>query len=136
MSEVPAITAGQYEELKSQHERLSLLYQVNSVIHSTLDPTRALELIIGEAVRLMRASSGSVVLINPTNGFLEIEASVGLPTESRALRLKVGEGITGWVARFGKAARVGDVLKDSRYVMAKENVRSELAVPLNVGGEL
>jgi signal transduction histidine kinase len=136
MSDIPPITAAQYEELKSEHERLNLLYQVNSVIHSTLDPARALELIIGEAVRLMRASSGSVVLINPTNGFLEIEASVGLPPESKALRLKVGEGITGWVARFGKAARVGDVSKDSRYIMAKENVRSELAVPLNVGGEL
>src|SRR6476469_3594633 len=109
MSEVPAITAGQYEELRRQHERLNLLYQVNSVIHSTLDPARALELIIAEAVRLMRATSGSVVLINPTNGFLEIEAAVGLPPESKALRLKVGEGITGWVARYGKVARVGDV---------------------------
>ncbi len=136
MSDAPSIDPKQYEELKRQYERLNLLYQVNSVIHSTLDPTRALELIIGEAVRLMRATSGSVVLINPTNGFLEIEASVGLPPESKALRLKVGEGLTGWVARHGKIARVGDVSKDNRYIMAKENVRSELAVPLNVGGEL
>src|SRR5206468_10839597 len=105
---VAPITAAQYQDLQRQYERLNLLYQVNSVIHSTLDPTRALQLIIGEAVRLMRASSGSVVLINPTNGFLEIEASVGLPVESQALRLKVGEGITGWVARHGKPARVGD----------------------------
>ncbi len=136
MSEPSAISPEQYETLKRQYERLHLLYQVNSVIHSTLDPARALELIIGEAVRLMRATSGSVVLINPTNGFLEIEASVGLPPESRALRLKVGEGVTGWVARYGKAARVGDVSKDSRYIMAKDGVHSELAVPLNVGGEL
>src|SRR5205807_2587332 len=128
MSDGAPISAAQYEELKREHERLNLLYHVNSVIHSTLDPTRALELIIGEAVRLMRASSGSVVLINPTNGFLEIEASVGLPPESKALRLKVGEGITGWVARYGKVARVGDVSRDRRYIMAKENVRSELAV--------
>ncbi len=136
MKESEKISPAEFEELKRQYERLNLLYQVNSVIHSTLDPTRALQLIIGEAVRLMRATSGSVVLINPTNGFLEIEASVGLPEKSRSLRLKVGEGITGWVARHGKVARVGDVSKDSRYIMAKENVRSELAVPLSVGGEL
>jgi signal transduction histidine kinase len=125
-----------FAELRRRYERLHLLYQVNNVIHSTLEPQRALELIISEAVRVLHATSGSIVLINPTNGFLEIEAAVGLPAEGKALRLKVGEGITGWVARHGKAARVGDVSKDKRYVVAKENVRSELAVPLEVGGLL
>jgi len=124
----------EFENLQRRYERLHLLYQVNQVIHSTLDPVHALELIIGEAVRLMRASSGSIILINPTNGFLEIEASVGLPAEGRALRLKLGEGITGWVARHGQPARLGDVTKDPRYIVAKDNVRSELAVPLEVGG--
>jgi len=42
-------------------------------IHSTLDPQQALQLILREAVRLMHATSGSAVLINPTNGFLEIQ---------------------------------------------------------------
>ena len=129
-----AIDPAEYAELKRSYERLHVLYQVNNVIHSTLEPQRALELIIGEAVRIMRATSGSIVLINPTNGFLEIEAAVGLPESGKALRLKVGEGLTGWVARLGKPARVGDVSKDARYVMAKENVCSELAVPLEVGG--
>ena len=129
-----SVDAAEYAELKRSYDRLHVLYQVNNVIHSTLEPQRALELIIGEAVRIMRASSGSIVLINPTNGFLEIEATVGLPDEGKALRLKVGEGLTGWVARHGKSARVGDVSKDSRYIMAKENVCSELAVPLEVGG--
>ena len=133
MSE-PKINAAEYAELKRSYDRLHLLSQVNNVIHSTLEPQRALELIIGEAVRIMRATSGSIVLINPTNGFLEIEAAVGLPEAGKNLRLKVGEGLTGWVARHGKCARVADVSKDQRYVMAKENVRSELAVPLEVGG--
>src|ERR1044071_5131889 len=67
------------DELKSRYERLKLLHQVNNVIHSTLDPRTALRLILGEAVRLIRASSGSVSLFNATTGFLEIEASHGLP---------------------------------------------------------
>ena len=65
------------EELQQRYARLHLLYQVNNVLHSTLEPTRALELIMTEAVRVMRATSGSVILINPTNGFLEIEAAHG-----------------------------------------------------------
>jgi signal transduction histidine kinase len=123
-------------KLKSRYERLSLLYQVSNVIHSTLDSQEALQLIVSEAVRLTRAASGSVALINPTSGFLEIHASQNLPTSSSRLKLRVGEGITGWVARTGKPASVGDVAQDPRYVVARRSVRSELAVPLEVNGEI
>lgn len=118
-----------------RYERLQLLYQVSNVIHSTLEPQEALQLIVSEAVRLVRASSGSVVLINPTTDFLEIHASQNLPSAATRLKLRVGEGITGWVARNGKPARVGNVIQDPRYVMARRGVRSELAVPLEVNGE-
>jgi signal transduction histidine kinase len=123
-------------KLKSRCERLDLLYQVSKVIHSTLDSQEALQLIVSEAVRLMRASSGSVVLINPTTGFLEIHASHNLPASATRMKLRVGEGITGWVARNGKAVRLGDVTKDVRYIAARGGVVSELAVPMDVKGEI
>ena len=123
-------------ELKARYERLNLLHQVGNVLHSTLDQEKALELIVEQAVKLMRASSGSAVLINPTIGLLEIHASRGLPTKAAQVKLKIGEGITGWVARTGRPARVGDVRNDPRYVMVRKGVRSELAVPLEVNGEV
>lgn len=121
--------------LKARLERLELLYQVSNVIHSTLEAQEALHLIVSEGVRLVRASSGSVVLINPTSGFLEIHSSHNLPGPARRLQLRVGEGITGWVARHGKPALVNDVSADPRYVAARRGVKSELAVPLDVNGE-
>ncbi len=126
----------QLEKLRSSHERLRLLYQVSNVIHSTLDSQEALHLIVSEAVRVMRASSGSLVLINPTTSFLEIHAAQNLSSSARKLKLRVGEGITGWVAQTGKPARVGDVTLDRRYVSIRREVRSELAVPLEVQGEV
>jgi signal transduction histidine kinase len=123
-------------KLKARLERLELLYQVSNVIHSTLEAQQALHLIVSEGVRLVRASSGSVVLINPTSGFLEIHASQNLPGPARRMKLRVGEGITGWVARHGKPARVNDVGQDPRYVPARRAVKSELAVPLEVNGEV
>jgi len=95
-----------------------------------------LQLILREAVRLMRASSGSVARINPTTGLLEIDASTGLPPDAVGVKLRLGQGITGWVARHGKAARIGDARHDPRYVMLRPDVRSELAVPLEVMGEV
>src|SRR5882757_1716500 len=123
-------------ELKARYDRLNLLYQVGNVIHSTLEPQEALQLILAEAVQLMRASSGSCVLINPTNAVLEIHAAKGLPANASDFRLRVGEGITGWVARTGRPARVGNVQADPRYIMLRREVCSELAVPLEVNGEV
>jgi len=128
--------SNEFAELKARYERLNLLYQVGQVIHSTLDPQVALQLILNEAVRLMRASSGSTVLLNPTNDFLEIHASKGLPPSAAQLKLRLGQGLTGWVARTGKPARVGDVSQDPRYIMLRQEVQSELAVPLEVNGEV
>ena len=124
------------QKLRTSHERLRLLYQVSNVIHSTLDSQEALQLIVSEAVRVMRASSGSLVLINPTTNILEIHAAQNLSSSARKLKLRVGEGITGWVARHGQPALVGDVTQDKRYVSVRRDVRSELAVPLEVKGEV
>ncbi|MDB6029982.1 MAG: sensor signal transduction histidine kinase, partial [Verrucomicrobiales bacterium] len=123
-------------ELQERYERLNALYQVSNILHSSLDPQEALQIVIREAVRLMGATSGSVVLVNPTNGFLEIQAAQGLPANASQLKLRVGEGLTGWVARTGKAARVGNVRADTRYIMVKENICSEMAVPLEVNSEV
>src|SRR6266446_6956902 len=123
-------------EMKARYERQRLLYEVGNVIHSTLEPQEALQLILKQAVQLTRASSGSAVLLNPTTGLLEIHAATGLPANAPDLKLRIGEGITGWVARAGKPARVGDVSRDRRYFMLHSEVRSELAVPLEVNGEV
>jgi signal transduction histidine kinase len=123
-------------EWQTRCERLRLLYEVSNVLHSTLDPAEALQLILREAVRLMRASSGSVVLLNPTNDLLEIEAAHGLAPEATRVKLRRGEGLTGRVAQTGMPLRVGDVSSDPRYLPVRPGVRSELAVPLAVGGEV
>jgi signal transduction histidine kinase len=122
-------------KLTTRYERLQLLYQVSNIIHSTVEAQEALQLIVSEAVRLMNATSGSVILLNPTSELLEISASQNLPSAATKLKLRVGEGVTGWVARHGKPLRVGDVTQDTRYVAARRGVRSELAVPLEVNGE-
>ncbi len=123
-------------ELKARYARLDLLRQVDNIIHSTLEPQEALQLILEQAVRVMRASSGSVVLINPTSGLLEIHASMGLPAAAAEVKLRVGEGITGWVARNGQVVRCGDVSQDPRYVQLRQHVGSEMALPLVVNGEV
>ena len=118
-------------------EQLRRLYQVSKVIHSTLDQQEALDLIVREAVGLVNATSGSVVLINPIDGFLEIQAAHGLSAGTK-LKLRVGEGITGWVARHGQPLRVGDVQADAVVEQIAEAFaanKNKPAPPLMIPGE-
>ena len=117
-------------------EHIERLYRISRSIHMSLDPAHVLTLIVQEAVQLVEASSGSVALINPITGHLEIEAAEGLPDEGSALRLRLNEGITGWVAQNGASLTVNDVSQDKRYISARANVRSELAVPIFINKEV
>lgn len=126
----------QLADLQRRYDRLKLLYDVSNTLHSSLDAQEALQLIVGEAVRLTRATSGSVALLSPTSHALTIEAAYGLPDKAVDFAMPVSEGLTGWVARHGQAVRVADVRQDKRYVAVRPEVRSELAVPLEVNGEI
>src|ERR1043165_5952814 len=50
--------------------------------------------------------------------------------ELMELRLKLGEGLIGYVAQTGEAIIVPDVRTDARYVNARHETRSELVAPI------
>src|SRR4030065_595055 len=85
----------------------------------------------------MGASAGSIIRMDPDTGPLFIEAERGLgPEVKNAMRLRVGEGITGGGARGGEPLLVPGVRKDPRYVQANPAVMSEMAVPVKWGSEV
>ena len=105
-------------------------------LRTLLHPQKAIDRILAAAVRSTRADSGSFILINPNSGFLDIEASHGLSERAKRVKLRPGEGITGWVATTGKPLRTGDVRKEKRYVAISAKVRSEMAVPVEMRGQV
>lgn len=112
--------------------RYRLLARVSNVINSSLNPRTVLNVVLREAVKIMRATSGSIVLIDPHTQLLEIDVSIGLTRKARELKLAIGHGVTGHVAKTGRPLRVPDVRQDARYVAVRSTIRSELAVPLVV----
>ena len=123
-------------DLRERFERLQVLHAVTTALNTTLDPRQVVNLVLHEAVRVTKADSGSVVLVNPDTGRLDIEDSFGLGPKTMQVKLRLGEGITGWVAEHGRPLRVGDVTGERRYVAVREGVRSELAVPLEFEGQV
>jgi signal transduction histidine kinase len=115
---------------------LDCLYRVGAFVNETEDPREALDFILAEIVRSLGASSASIALVEPTTGSLRIEVSNGLDEASAQRVIQQGQGITGWVALNARPLRVPDVSKDPRYVEIRGGIRSELAVPMELMGNV
>jgi GAF domain-containing protein len=123
--------------LDKKARKLTAIFEISKALNEQSDPVVLFQLIVDRATELMGASSGSLVRMDPESGTLFIEAERGLGPEIKvAMRLHVGEGITGWVAREGEPLLVPDVRKDPRYVQANPAVMSEMAVPVKWGSEV
>lgn len=115
--------------------QIQSLYRISSLVGEIEDPQEALEAILREMVTVFKATSASVALIHPDTRELRIEAACGLPEEVVDFPLNLGVGVTGWVALHGRSLLVEDTQGDPRYVSVRPDVRSELAVPMEVRGQ-
>ncbi len=115
---------------------IDLLYRIRVIGHDAENPQSALESILELVKQYFTAYAASIALINPDTRQLEIEVNSGLPANSKDLSLPIGMGITGWVALHGKSLRVDDVSNDPRYYKVSENVKSELACPMEENNQV
>ncbi|MEH2246322.1 pentapeptide repeat-containing protein [Nostoc sp.] len=111
---------------------LQTLDNIEREIITTLDREKLLDLIVQKAVQNTGADIGVISILEPISQELVAQAKypVNEPIESISTHLKMGEGITGWVAMYRKAALVDDVETDHRYKHYFAHSRSELCVPL------
>lgn len=90
--------------------------------------------IIAEEVRnILSADRCSVFLVDPYKG--ELWTKVALGMEEKVLRIPLGQGIAGFVARTGSAVNIRDAYKDTRFAQDLDRItgyqtRTVLAVPL------
>jgi len=115
---------------------IDLLYRIRVIGHDAENPQNALELILELVKQYFSAFSASIALINPDTRQLEIEVHHGLPENSKDLSLPIGIGLTGWVALHGKSLRVDDVENEPRYFKLSDQVKSELACPMEEHGHV
>ena len=113
------------------------LYRISSLTGRIDDPREALTAILTVTIETLQAFSGSISLLNPDTGKLEIDVHHGLFSKADEVTLRLGQGITGWVAFHGRPQLVRDVAADPRYVPIRKEVRSEMAAPMvEIGGQI
>jgi len=116
--------------------RTMQLFDVSLEVNSTIRKQDLLAKIMETSSRIMKAEASSVILIDEEKGELYFDLALGKKgDEVREIRLKLGEGIAGWVAQSGQSVKVDDAAKDERWSgkVAKRvdyPTRNMLCVPL------
>ena len=122
--------------LRRKVEVLQTLNEVVQAINSSLKPKEILNTIMEKAADLIKAEGWSVLLTDAKTNELVFEAASGKAGKKLlGMRLKIGQGVAGWVARYGKSLIVPDVAKDPRFYSGvdektKFTTKSVLCVPM------
>jgi sigma-B regulation protein RsbU (phosphoserine phosphatase) len=124
----------------SEVAKLRLLLEITKKISRSLNLEEVLAQVMDTLDSLIPYEAAGIYIIrrdmHTTEGgtaslVFHAEAVRGYDIEElMELRLKLGEGLIGWVAQTGEAVAVPDVRKDKRYVNARKETRSEVVAPI------
>jgi signal transduction histidine kinase/putative methionine-R-sulfoxide reductase with GAF domain len=122
------------ESALAREERISAaLRDVGVALGTTLDLDQLLELILEKITDLLQADRATLYLLDEARGELVSRIAVG--DAIRSVRMRVGEGIAGMVARTGRTIRVRDAYRDKRFTRDSDELpgyrtQSILAAPM------
>jgi K+-sensing histidine kinase KdpD len=118
----------------AREERIaSALREVGNALGTTLDLDDLLELILGRLTDLLEADRCTLYLLDQAKA--ELVSRIVIGEQVRSIRVRVGHGIAGTVAKTGKAIRLKDAYTDPRFepewdLFTGYRTKSMLAAPL------
>lgn len=103
-------------DLSLAKRELDFYEEVSKTLTSSLELNEILTKIMKKAKVMTKAETWSVLLVDEETGDLVFEKTQGKKAkEIQKFRLKIGEGIAGWVAQEGMPIVVPDVSSDERF---------------------
>src|SRR5437762_4420601 len=117
-------------------QEITIFHDVAKALTSSLDLDSILKTIMEKMAEYFRPDTWSLLMVDEEKDELYFAIAVGTASETlKNVRLKVGEGIAGWVAKHGERLIVPDVYTDPRFAkrideMTKWETRSIICVPL------
>lgn len=125
-----------------QLAKLQVMQEVQRVSSGDFSLREMLELFMDIVLRTTHTDAGSILLLDAEKNELNFEVVRGPKSEGlKPLKVKLGEGIAGWVAETGQSVLSEDVRKDHRFTgniarQIKLNPQSILAAPIKSKGRV
>lgn len=126
-----------FNETRQRLSEVSELYTLANETAASLDLNEVLDAIVRAIRRALGCRGCCIFLLDEASQMLEIRAASGLKPQWRdAARLRLGEGIAGRAASEASPVYLADTLRDPAYIFFDPEVRSLLAVPMQVKGRV
>src|SRR6202048_4783336 len=122
---------------KREAGEVAVFQELGKALTSSLQLDQVLRTIMEKIDEFLRPDNWSLLLLDEATQELYFELAVGKASQAlKDVRVKVGQGIAGWVAEHGEAVVVPDTSKDTRFFgkvdeKTKMETRSIVAVPVN-----
>ncbi|MCC6591079.1 MAG: GAF domain-containing protein [Bryobacterales bacterium] len=129
-------------ELDATNSQLDLLHRISGIVSSELGLDEMLGEVLGLTVQVTACDACLVYLIEKDTDEVVLQASqVPHAEELGSLRMKVGEGVTGWVAEHKSVVALSEnASADLRFKrfskLIEDTYEAFLSVPLISGGEV
>jgi diguanylate cyclase (GGDEF)-like protein len=126
----------QPSDRKAEMRELAIFHDVAKALTSSLNLNSVLQAIMEKVAEYFRPDTWSLLMIDEVKNELYFAIAVGDAVEMlKTVRLKIGEGIAGWVARHGEPMLVPDVYNDPRFSrkvdeLTRIQTRSIICLPL------
>jgi len=101
------------ETVKSQDARFACIAEIGSALGSTFDLDELLIIVMEKITELMQAERSTLFLLDD-NG-QELWSKITQGVRNTEIRLRIGEGIAGWVGLTGKSINIRDAYGDPRF---------------------
>jgi diguanylate cyclase (GGDEF)-like protein len=124
------------QELRHTAKELSFFINTGKALTSTIEFQKVLRVIMEKAQKLIKCEAWALLLIDDATQELYFGLVKGkMNKKVRQFRLKIGEGIPGWVVKNATPVMVPDVRKDYRFSREIDRItgfktRSVLCVPI------
>lgn len=131
-------------QLQREQQNTETLLRILTEVSSSLDLDRALNRTLALLNEAIGAEQGTIMLLHADDGLLHYRAGYGFLSrqavaENRAVTLRVGEGLAGWVVEHRQAVLIEDLHQDPRWVRASAGTRehrSAIVAPMMVGEDV
>ncbi|KAB2842017.1 MAG: GAF domain-containing protein, partial [Melioribacteraceae bacterium] len=112
-SEKEIINESSTEDGHMTADQLMMINKAAQLVNSNIKLDDVLSNIVDVATNLTNADRGTLYLVDKEKN--ELWSKVAMGNELKQIRLTIGEGIAGWVAKSGEIVNIQDVKSDSRF---------------------
>ncbi len=127
--------------LETPHSQIAVLHRVSSIVSSEMSLDEMLGQVLGLTLQVTSCDACLVYLLEKKTGELVLRASqVPHAADLGHLRIRLGEGVTGWVAEHKSVVALSsNASADLRFkhfhALVEDTYEAFLSVPLVSGGE-